>query len=73
MTAPLKTVPEFKALEEHFVKAKTWHMRELFEKDSKRFDKFRCVTRSDLLARQSPRAVEVFLHGNAVSPLGHVP
>ena len=49
MSASLKTVPEFKALEEHFVKAKAWHMRELFEKDSKRFDKFRCVNCSNLI------------------------
>ena len=43
MSAPLKTVPAFKALEEHLAKAKTWHMRDLFQNDSKRFDKFRLV------------------------------
>ena len=34
---------EWKALEAHQNLAKKWHMREMFETDPNRFDKFRCV------------------------------
>ena len=33
--------PEWVALQDHYKQAKEWHMRDLFEQDPKRFDKFR--------------------------------
>ena len=33
--------PEWMALQDHYKQAKEWHMRDLFEQDPKRFEKFR--------------------------------
>ena len=35
--------PEWVALQDHHKQAKEWHMRDLFEADPKRFEKFRSV------------------------------
>ena len=32
---------EWVALQDHYKQAKDWHMRDLFEQDAKRFEKFR--------------------------------
>ena len=37
----LTGTPEYKALQSHVEKLKDMHMRDLFEKDPKRFDDFR--------------------------------
>ena len=41
MAANLTATPEWKELEKHKLQAEKWHMRQLFEDDKKRFDKFR--------------------------------
>lgn len=40
MATPLRETAAYKALEKHYETARTWHMRDMFEKDPKRFDKF---------------------------------
>lgn len=42
MATPLRETAAYKALEKHYETARTWHMRDMFEKDPKRFDDFRC-------------------------------
>ena len=35
--------PEWVALQDHYKQVKDWHMRDLFEQDPKRFEKYRLV------------------------------
>lgn len=41
MAEPLCSVAEWKDLEAHYKDAQGWHMRQLFDDDPGRFDKFR--------------------------------
>ena len=41
MASSLTECPEFSALQSHYEAASKFHMRDLFEKDPQRFDKFR--------------------------------
>lgn len=41
MAEPLCSVAEWKELEAHYKDAQEWHMRQLFDDDPGRFDKFR--------------------------------
>ena len=44
MAQSLTQRPEWKSLQDHLKLAEQWHMRELFAKDPRRFEKFRSVT-----------------------------
>eukprot|EP00112_Aurelia_sp_Birch-Aquarium-sp1_P022959 Seg666.5 transcript_id=Seg666.5/GoldUCD/mRNA.D3Y31 product="Glucose-6-phosphate isomerase" protein_id=Seg666.5/GoldUCD/D3Y31 len=47
MATKLTELPEWKALQQHHKVAEKWHMRQLFQEDPKRFDKFKLELQPD--------------------------
>jgi glucose-6-phosphate isomerase len=65
----LTKLPAWNALQQHYKKAKKLHLRDLFEKDSKRFEKF-SIRFNDILLDYSKNRItdETMKTALAISP-----